>query len=401
MSKRTHRFRSHALAVAVLALLGIVAIAGVVASAAVPAETLAETAAASPAEARPEASKGAPAQPASDSGARLPGDSGGERPPIFAPDFDAMDDWMPQYRSQSFSARNDSERDRRNIPPGFDFYYTWDQWHPLGDINGQDAHPDRQPSGQISSLVGSHQSPDGKAFVIFDESQGSDSHWGSDAILVKELPEEYPELFIEFYIKFDPNWVWRDMRFNSGVSSMKLFRVYRFYGGDDDDVFLFNHDRRRLGMMYLLNMSSRTQIGTRRNTATFDHHIRAHPYVDNYRAAQPVVINGNYSWNEAFFDDRWHRIAVHVKMSSGPRAADGIVRLFYDGVLQSELTDVMWIANDDASVKGWNMIGFGGNMDNRPFLPFERHEQWYAISGIRVWDTIPAEYAGALTGNHE
>ena len=320
----------------------------------------------------------------------------GEIPPLFAPDFDAMDDWMPEYRGQSFTNRNDREQDRNNIPPGFDFYYTSDDWHPMGDINGESAHPDRQPSGQISSLVGSHESPAGKAFVIFDESQGSDSNWGSDAILVKELPEEYPELFVEFYVKFDPNWVWRDMRFNSGESAMKLFRVYRFYGNDDDDVFLFNHDRRRLGMMYLLGMSSRTQGGTRRNTASINHHVRAHPYVDNYRGTHSVVLNEDLSWNDAFFDDQWHRIAVHVKMSSAPQEADGIVRVFYDGVLQSELNDVVWNTTDDPSVKGWNMIGFGGNMNNRPFLPIDRHEQWYAISGIRVWDTIPHAYAEAL-----
>jgi len=66
----------------------------------------------------------------------------------------------------------------------------------------------------------------GKSLTYWVESAGGLTVWASDGLLVKDLGQEYNELYARVWIKFQPGWRWA-----SGVSpQQKFFRIAHYMG---------------------------------------------------------------------------------------------------------------------------------------------------------------------------
>jgi len=324
---------------------------------------------------------------------------------IFDADFDSQADWAPEYDSQSYRYDGDTAKSGagENLPGKFDYYYTNEQWHPKGVEYGGNEYPRKEPIGQISGKFSRNEG--GKSFIVYDESWGGPSQWGADAVLTKDLGREYPELWLEAWVKFDPSWVWADQIEGSGQSAMKLLRCRRHSGITTDNRFsFFGADSRSGSPVAIFDLKSWT-------TSTGNYvrplaAIRGYTHPDTYKTDDdyygfagdyPTKIESSVklnqakslSWQEVFLDDKWHKIGFYIKMDSHPGAKDGIVQLWIDDHEIFSKKDVPWRRSGDPDTMGWNECSLGGNANNIPYPEEAHYDQWYAVDDFKIYSGRP------------
>lgn len=133
----------------------------------------------------------------------------------------------------------------------------------------------------------------------------------------------------------------------------------------------------------------------------FDHESTGSVYVDQN-------ITGSWRDNGNYGDGQWHYHEIHLKMNSAPGVADGEYGYWIDGVVQTRVNDVPWIATGGTMV-GWNMVSPGGNQDFHTLV--EGGETFYydmddfVVSTTRLSDETPTAplsgnfiYTGSMSG---
>lgn len=321
---------------------------------------------------------------------------------IFEEDFDEQPDY--DSRDHLSGVNHQLYRERGDlIPPGWDSISDWSQYDlPHLNITGSDANKVRGGRG--------------KSLVMRRASRGPG--WSGDAQLAKNLDRDYKEIYVKFWIKFQPGWT------HNGFD--KLFRI----GSYKPDELSGKEYWSRLGMGIIWDVVhySVEDSGLRNNVSAVSSQgrmknptpaIRDQGWRSNGRGwnanytSTPISADGSgprlvdhanggvlpvsrSTSHAQVYGNVWHKVEFHLKMNSAPGVQDGVMTQWLDNTVMITNTTVPWLQAGDPEVdRGFNAIKFGGN-DNFMIYPNEdRVQEWYAFDDIVIRSSLPLERRGA------
>jgi hypothetical protein len=345
---------------------------------------------------------------------------------IFEENFDSQPDWNSGLAENAL-VRDTPDTVQRasthNIPNGWYSIRQDPQWAPSVGVNDKHETIEILAANSDKSRGGS-----GKSMVSWRESyDNGNQRWTSESIMLKYFPEGYDQIYVEFWIRFDPNWSRLHVT-DKAAAYAKLFRISS-WSGEGDEYRAFTGGN--LGPMMLWDHTINS-YGLRDTIA-----LRGGPHGDNYKFATadipglPRYMSGigdlslNFTENLAYMGpggtrsliedrvnggvvpigkwdtvqhdqifgpgDAWTKIAFFVKMNSAPDVQDGELRQFLNGHQIFFNAQIPWIrssATEDNNAK-WNIIAFGGNDSFLYYPNGDRREEWYSIDDIVVRTDIP------------
>jgi len=261
------------------------------------------------------------------------------------------------------------------------------------------------------------------------------NQWKSNSALgmhLDGLQGGYEQLYVEFWIKFDPNWT-----SSNGSGSSKVFRVFSwdevgsfwqaFQGGSQGPLVLWDYgfdstygarnivsfrggphgenykmtdsevdDLPRylngLGDMSA-NFTSDLKNATYSGDATMEDKVNLSPMPDS------GVVSHEQVWGKS---DNWTKMGFFVKMNSAPGVKDGVFKQWINGQLMIETNKVEWVGqNAENKMVKWNAVGIGGNdywvgagKENA-----DRYEEWYAVDDLVIsTEVLPGNSNGIDSG---
>lgn len=340
------------------------------------------------------------------------GDLNSDNPPtipgqakiLFTDHFDDQPDWTSTMHSTS-SSQKASEGDI--LPNNWFELYQGTKWSP--ETGFQDNHASLEILAKNNDKA---KGGVGKSAVMWRESFSlSWRNWASDSQLVKYLGEQYNEMYIEFYIRFGPEFYGRN---NKGPWTSKIFRVGSYRGtgnivsgfqGDIGPIAFYDYKRDNYGIRnvnafrggphgenYMFNGEYK---GGSRN---YVEHTSGHGF-NGEDPKIPDLINGGYLidakdivTHEQVYGPHqtWTKLGFYVKMNSSPGAKDGIYRQYINDEQMVNREDIPWIQeNTENKMVGWNYFAIGGNDYFQAFPNEDRFEDWYAIDDVLVLDGLP------------
>jgi len=309
---------------------------------------------------------------------------------IFEESFDDAPDFVsPMARSGCVQGR--PAENCALLPPGWTGYISREFWHP------DEFGPTSQAGMQINSAQG--RGGMGKSMQIWDESQGGPGTWGSDVMLGKAFTPGYKDIYVEYWIKFQPGYRWHhaDPSINHGINYAKLLRI----GHADEGKTPFSFGGRGPnGPISFIN--SRVWYynppvdGQRNSRAGFAGTIRCDPQETDYTcpdydfSSRSTVgylnsESGYVSFEDSFGDGGWHKLAARMALNSSPGANDGILQIWYDDQLIANATDIPFLSSTAPADHLLNSVVLGGNLHNYPEAESERFEQWHAIDDVKIY----------------
>ena len=305
---------------------------------------------------------------------------------VFEDNFDDQEDFVNE---RNVSCNRGSELACLNGPTGWSHFRVSERWHP--DEMGESV----KAGLQVTDFQ--HMGSTGKSMIVWDESYGGPSQWGSDSILSKRLPSSHNELYSEFYIKFQDGYRWGGIESGSGTDLAKIFRFGHFQGAPDDNNFKFFTTGSYSVLAFLdlgnYNFSSNGSFSTQSRAYTT---VRCAPTSNNYYCGESDYsrnvnspLPGKPSFVEAFGDGKWHKIGMRVKMNSAPTIGDGLLDIWYDNTLVVTRSDIPFLGSNSEPSIAWNTFMIGGNMHNVPEDESQQFEQWYAIDNLKVFSLDP------------
>lgn len=334
---------------------------------------------------------------------------------IFSENFDDQPDYF--ITDHSNPRNNSAFRDRGEVVPE-----GWDA--AIGDFVGDSNLSSMEISGNLPEAI---RGGKGKSLIL--RRRTNLAQWHGEGELAKNFFPGYEELFISFWIKFQPNWL------NQGRS--KIFRI----GSYSPDTAVGGDYWHWLGMGFVWDYVHSSNFGVRNNLLLrggpypgskltnpkigrqpakysgdqkIDGNFVYMPYdldnngtVDNYPRIKNLstgkIIPNDPSYNvnhDGLFGTKWHKLEFYVKVNSTPGATDGTLAQWFDGSLVFLNKTIPWIQNDGSPDMKFTTIKFGGNDFTRNFLQensgIDRIE-WHAIDDITVLDMLPASHS--LKGN--
>lgn len=238
----------------------------------------------------------------------------------------------------------------------------------------------------------------GKAFTFWSEGCGDKGGWFSDGLLGVYLPDSYPELYMSVYIKFQPGWQW----WTGGTTSpeQKFLRIAHYDGGGSPFVFFESGNTKPLTTILLSKWrSGLSNIALMTNYRYENVYYPASATPSHSSDNTNYLGTGNYNgtgqdfWDPGMIGDgNWHQLEYYVKLNSAVGVPDGIMRVWIDGKLVAEQTNLAWgdVGAQESPRKLWNYIMLGGNDFNKFASYTEGKEQWYAIDDFVVSTTYIA-----------
>lgn len=256
----------------------------------------------------------------------------------------------------------------------------------------------------------------GKAFVARRESYSlndGSAGWNSDGILVKVLETGLSEIFVRFFIKFQPGW--------TSAGQSKLFRIasldpggspFSFFAdGDSAPIFLWDYGYSAYGLRNFLSFRADPQESNYFVTApapvelpramssgdipcNFDQDIRdlgdgtANPITLIDKTTGQVIQPGNITHAQVY-GDTWNKVEFHLKMNSAPGAMDGVCRQWVNDQLCFRNTKFPWMGTNSPGGRLWNYVAIGGNDNFNSYPNGQKAQEWYAIDDLEIHGTLP------------
>ncbi|WP_144821932.1 hypothetical protein [Marinobacter piscensis] len=339
---------------------------------------------------------------------------------IFEENFDSQPDWTSAMHSTDTVQRAATHI----IPKGWYSIRQAPQWAPSKGYAKKHEAIEILASNADKSRNGS-----GKSFVSYRDSYDAGwNYWASESILLKYLPEGYDQLYVEFWIRFGPNWTRTKVEGLASATS-KIFRVSSWSGdgseygafsdGNIGPIALWDHKLNNYGMRVGLALRggphSDNYKFTKEDISDLGRFITAGSLGDlnmSYKSSlaglgkdgsDPKIVdrvNGGYITKNSekiehdnIFgpDDSWTKLGFFVKMNSAPNVKDGEFRMFLSDQQIVVSTKVPWIRSSmsrDEDAK-WNLVAIGGNDFFQTYPNESRHEEWYSIDDIVIRTDIP------------
>lgn len=347
--------------------------------------------------------------------------SGARAEVIFQEDFDDQPDWT----SAMYSTDTVQRAATHIIPEGWYSIRQDPTWAP------SKGYPDKHETIEIlASNSDKARGGVGKSYVSWRDSYDKGwSYWASESILLKYFPKGYDEIYVEFWVRFGPNWTRVAVPDRPSATS-KMFRVSS-WSGDGTEYGAFSEGN--IGPIALWDHSV-NKYGLRNSLA-----FRGGPHSDNYKltvgdipdvgqfliggslgdfnlnfssslanmgpkGTQPIIkdrVNGGFitaktpgiiSHNQIFGPgDSWTKLAFYVKMNSAPGVKDGVFRQWLNDEQIFVSTEIPWIRPSETRDENakWNIVAIGGNDFFQTYPNKDRHEEWYSIDDIVVRNDIP------------
>lgn len=294
---------------------------------------------------------------------------------IFEDNFDAQPDWVAA-KSMDCEGRT-SAPCAYTLPDNWDYVRNVESWHPT------EGEPTKKAGQYISS--DQFEGASGKSWIRYHESDkdaSTDSNtWGNDGMMLKQLDQDYQEIYATFDIKFDSGWQWASG--HTGI--FKLFRASHFDNATEGSPWAYFTSGDH-GPLALFDLKESPTWGFRGTYA-----LRCDPQEDVYYCAggdeDDSLLPGttvDTPFNTTLGDGGWHTMTYRLKMNSALTIADGVFQVWVDGQLLMDRQDIPWRSTNSSLSNGWNMIGLGGNTTNWYSLPVNKAEQWYAIDNFKV-----------------
>ena len=334
---------------------------------------------------------------------------------LFEEDFDDQPDW----HSAMHSTDRAQYQDTHTIPEGWYAVRQDPTWAP------STGHPDKHEAIEILERNSDKARSGTRSYVSWrDYYDAGWNRWNSDSILAKYFPEGMDELYVEFYIQFQPGW--------TSEGGSKLFRVTSWSG--EPDFFGYGGGRENGPVFFLYyNVTSgiRNALGFRggphgESYGMVDENIDDIPrqlvgsgdYPGNWTSNTvgstyeddpeiPDRLNGGFIPKDSgYFPSHeqiygspgvWTKYGFYLKMNSSPGVKDGIFKQWFNDQLVLETNKIAWVRNSESGkMVRWNVVAFGGNDFWRgSYNNEDRREEWYSIDDVLI-ATEPPEY---LTGN--
>jgi hypothetical protein len=238
------------------------------------------------------------------------------------------------------------------------------------------------------------------------------TNWASDSQFMKFLDTESEELYVEFYIRFSPNFYGRN---NASNFMSKLFRLGHYSGsgnefssskGDAGPMLYWDYKRDDYGVRNLFHLrggppgenykfNNQYSSGGSNNFVSDLQGIGPNgedsTLVDLVNGGAMADFGGTAEHAQVFgAGAEWTKVAFYVRMNSDPSATDGILRQYINDSMTINKTDVPWVMpNTNNSMVGWNFFAIGGNDYFQGYPNADLHEDWYAIDDIVVRASLP------------
>lgn len=316
---------------------------------------------------------------------------------LFQDNFDDQEDWT---RIQQ-TAGDDVCYSNCDAPTG------WTSWR-----NGFSYCPGGPGNNNMYLQAENARNNSGKAMTFWDESC-TNMFEDSDGMIAKLFDVDHTEIYIRFYLKFQPNYEW--MTYEDALAAShpdtaqhKFWHV-QHYCRDGGTPYAYFGARDRcnypLGVggfyvwvysggasFYLYNAFGCEETDCAAGTPGFTSTLGD---TDNIELGSLAEMQqpGN------LLDGNWHSIEQRYKMNTNDGAtfnADGIFQVWIDGELIHSRTDVPYSnnASEQSPRRGWNFIALGGNNNNRwtNNCSGAGCEQWYTIDDV----VIATEYIGHI-----
>ena len=229
----------------------------------------------------------------------------------------------------------------------------------------------------------------GKGFTFWNEVCDS-CGWASDGLLDIKLNQSgYSELYVRFFIKFQPGWQW-----STSVSPIqKFFRISHYKGGNP---FVYGPSGSH-GPLVITDLAKYNKgasdiamsVAYRYENVYYPTSASPyHSYPGTFYFGSGSYGGGGTDFSDSGMmgDGQWHSWEFHVKINSSIGVPDGEYTFWQDGNLVVSVTDLAWGDNGGQSNprKLWNYIQIGGN-NNNPYSPQSQSpEQWYAIDDVVI-----------------
>lgn len=296
---------------------------------------------------------------------------------IFSDNFDATPDWQNKGSQRCNWIGWDKDAGDTacaNLPLNYDLMYMTDKnpTNPMCQINNKGAR-----------------GLSGKGLRVYDESNGDRNSWGSDCQIAKYFPQQRPELWVSYYIYYNPNMIW-DGRLS------KIFRIGHYNplvvdGTAQTSTFNTNNDSKKngglgdttAGLFFLDVKRESAQLMRLQQAVRCGGTYKCGTYDEAW--FQNITGTSGLSWTKTLGDGRWHHIEIHVKMNSSVGTKDGILEVYFDNNLQTRRKNVPWrMAGTKNTVTGFNMFTISGNSSN-VWAGQSNAEQWmYDVDDLRV-----------------
>lgn len=319
---------------------------------------------------------------------------------LFTENFDNTPDWVSQ--------------DESNVPVGWSAVYARKRWTP------STGHSDRHYGQEILAMnTDKARGNKGKSWVSWRESFNPGwLAWNSDDMLSKTFPQQYKDLHISFYIKFNKDWHGAD-------SISKLFRVF-YWNGDKNKMWsgfegalgpmmLWDYNENSYGLRNLIALrggpagsnyqfKSSDIIGLPREVSgigdislnftsdtTGIMNDGTNPILTSKTSGKEIPKKDYIVKHGDIFGDGWTKIEFYLKLNSAPDIKDGILMQWVDDSLVFNNKGIPWVRKSTGpTTDGWNGFAIGGNDFFNTVPNADRFEEWYAIDDISVSTGIPS-----------
>lgn len=340
---------------------------------------------------------------------------------IFRDNFDDHSDWQPeQLLTKDYAvgngaidgtARCSATSEGIGCPNGKAMYF--------GYYVAMSAWPDYKGNNTLNISSFNARGGVGKALTLWMEPIDATrcdggSKWCSDGQLSIALPKPYNDLYVRYYIKFQPGWRWNSTQ---GVGAAgKFLRVSHFHDIKGVATYKFFKSGNHFPL-FILDLTNQTYFVGDGSDPFAEVHM--HPrfqsvYYGDKNIPTPDFLvnwdferirvgtggtgyNGHITFDEFLSDGKWHMIVLHLKGNSKMGVADGMYELTIDNDVIVSRNNIAWAgsySDPDCTncVKppqdfvGWNWVSIGGNMYNGVYPSNVREEQWYAIDDLVISD---------------
>ena len=324
---------------------------------------------------------------------------------LFEDNFDAQDDWTTTVPADGGCFTPEAVCD--NPPPtNWSGYYNGLQRVSGGNNN---LYIDAIAGYPYESAASTCRGGGGKCITYWDEAEDNVGFNQSDGQLIVELGDEYPEVYLRFYIKFGRKSDGSDysiLHSDSETSAHKLMHLQHYVSGAPWQYFTanqgncptnsggFNSWASGLGNM----VQYKSYMGYRGwcNEGTYSptclsgcYYLQGSPaysYDVGCSMDHEIV---DASFDNIIGDGTWHSLEWRFKTNSDVGEADGIYQFWYDGDLIDSRTIIPFNQVGATEVRGWRLVSVGGNS----YLYWAgcdagagECEQWYAIDDVVISD---------------
>ena len=280
---------------------------------------------------------------------------------LFQSDFENVYDWEQSRPAKNTSGYNwphtwkDNNNGNPQYPPPrkFDGTFLYDMFRVSPTLF------DPPNVTNMAEIKNGYGRGGGKGLLYNVEVSGTYGTWtGGNPMNVwlggsQSSPTSHPELYMRFYLKYSPNWVWTDDSnpINNRGSMQKVMKFVRYNGylGDGGNPMLYvapvnggrNHPLWSMQWYQYISVTPSYNIYYNLDRLSPDYSGNEGPYT------------GGFLWPT---DANWHCYEFRAKMNSAPGFADGIEEVWLDGVLKFSKQKVLFVKSDGSVATGWNMV---------------------------------------------